>query len=455
VDIDVQNCNIASPEITKFTRGNKSYELSTTVTLTLNIATGKKVRIKSFSFYNRVSNSGYRHWKMYISGIEVGDSSLYYPATGSTGNNTVKSTGTVPVKNVVEDLTGSITVLLKLYDHDAAYPNGNAQGTFRMDDFVLNGYINDDGGISGSGYQYANKGGYRYGFNGQEKSDEIKGEGNSYTAKFWEYDPRLGRRWNVDPKPTSGISEYSAFQNNPIYGIDVLGDTTYRFNKKDGSYIGMFDLNVGGQIGSYGSMKTIEKGKNKQEVWEGTNFEFADPANDSKDIRDGVINKLVFVSNEEIKALLTEKGAFNYADKNNPWRFYQNSKGGQNFDYSYSIIPDKYSAQGVSDQPLKRPSPLLFLPEGDYTAHNHMNFGNYLWGASGYTLGFNFATLQIGAHINSVKNPGTNGYPRQWDSPDDQNSIKKGAFHALQFKYRTILEVRHQAQIQQQGGYRK
>ena len=82
VDIDVQNCNVALPEITKFTRGNKSYELSTTVTLTLNIATGKKVGIKSFSFYNRVSNSGYRHWKMYINGIEVGDNLLYYPATG-------------------------------------------------------------------------------------------------------------------------------------------------------------------------------------------------------------------------------------------------------------------------------------------------------------------------------------------------------------------------------------
>jgi hypothetical protein len=47
--------------------------------------------------------------------------------------------------------------------------------------------------------------GYRYGFNGQEKSDEIKGSGNSYTAEFWEYDPRLGRRWNMDPRPTTGV----------------------------------------------------------------------------------------------------------------------------------------------------------------------------------------------------------------------------------------------------------
>ena len=65
----------------------------------------------------------------------------------------------------------------------------------------------------------------RFGFNGQEKSDEIKGEGNSYTAAFWEYDPRVGRRWNLDPKPTVGISLYSAFTNNPILYSDPLGDT--------------------------------------------------------------------------------------------------------------------------------------------------------------------------------------------------------------------------------------
>ena len=68
---------------------------------------------------------------------------------------------------------------------------------------------------------------YRYGFNGQEKSDEIKGEGNSYTAEFWEYDPRVGRRWNLDPKPVIGISQYVTFNNNPILFSDPLGDTTH------------------------------------------------------------------------------------------------------------------------------------------------------------------------------------------------------------------------------------
>ncbi|MBW8688405.1 RHS repeat-associated core domain-containing protein [Chitinophaga rhizophila] len=65
-------------------------------------------------------------------------------------------------------------------------------------------------------------GGYRYGFNGQEKSTEV---GNSnYTAEFWEYDSRIGRRWNLDPKPIEGISSYSVMGNNPISNIDPDGD---------------------------------------------------------------------------------------------------------------------------------------------------------------------------------------------------------------------------------------
>ncbi|SHN29532.1 Metallopeptidase toxin 2 [Chitinophaga sp. CF418] len=74
-------------------------------------------------------------------------------------------------------------------------------------------------------------GGYRYGFNGQEKSEEINGEGNGYTAMFWEYDPRIGRRWNIDPviKPWQG--DYVTFSNDPINKVDPLGVDDY-FNSK-------------------------------------------------------------------------------------------------------------------------------------------------------------------------------------------------------------------------------
>ncbi len=65
---------------------------------------------------------------------------------------------------------------------------------------------------------------YRYGAaNGQEKSTEINND--SYTAKFWQYDSRLGRRWNIDPRPNVSISVYTAYAGNPVIGIDLLGDT--------------------------------------------------------------------------------------------------------------------------------------------------------------------------------------------------------------------------------------
>lgn len=70
-----------------------------------------------------------------------------------------------------------------------------------------------------------NAGAYRYGFNGQEKSTEIND--NSYTAEFWQYDPRIGRRWNVDPVIKPNESPYATFANSPIWLSDPNGkDTT-------------------------------------------------------------------------------------------------------------------------------------------------------------------------------------------------------------------------------------
>ena len=65
--------------------------------------------------------------------------------------------------------------------------------------------------------------GYRFSFNGQEKVDEISGSGNHNTALFWEYDTRLGRRWNIDPVVKQWMSSYHAFSNNPIAKIDPNG----------------------------------------------------------------------------------------------------------------------------------------------------------------------------------------------------------------------------------------
>jgi len=47
---------------------------------------------------------------------------------------------------------------------------------------------------------------------------------------YWEYDSRIARRWNLDPKPNASISQYSCFAGNPILYQDPKGDTI-RFPK--------------------------------------------------------------------------------------------------------------------------------------------------------------------------------------------------------------------------------
>jgi RHS repeat-associated protein len=71
---------------------------------------------------------------------------------------------------------------------------------------------------------FAVYGNYRYGFNGMEKDDEVKGSGNSYTTYFRQYDPRLGRWLSIDPKPDAWQSHYTSMDNNPLMYTDPNGD---------------------------------------------------------------------------------------------------------------------------------------------------------------------------------------------------------------------------------------
>ena len=62
--------------------------------------------------------------------------------------------------------------------------------------------------------QSSNVGGYRYAHNGQEKDAEIFD--GVLTAEFWEYDARIGRRWEVDPLTNPWQSPYDCFNDKFI-----------------------------------------------------------------------------------------------------------------------------------------------------------------------------------------------------------------------------------------------
>ena len=81
--------------------------------------------------------------------------------------------------------------------------------------------------LPGRKYQATTSSQYRYSINGQEKENELNE--NITTAEYWEYDSRIGRRWNVDPVQKEYESPYAVFGNNPIWNIDPDGSDTAKY----------------------------------------------------------------------------------------------------------------------------------------------------------------------------------------------------------------------------------
>jgi RHS repeat-associated protein len=91
-------------------------------------------------------------------------------------------------------------------------------------------------------------GSYRYGFNGKENDNEVKGEGNQQAYGMRVYDPRLGKFLSVDPLTPKypELTPYQFASNRPIDGVDLDGLKTYHYTllkKGDGkpvlTYLGV------------------------------------------------------------------------------------------------------------------------------------------------------------------------------------------------------------------------
>ncbi|TWF45401.1 RHS repeat-associated protein [Chitinophaga polysaccharea] len=82
-------------------------------------------------------------------------------------------------------------------------------------------YAGGNGGSGASG----GVGSYRYGFNGKENDNEVKGEGNQQDYGFRIYDPRLAKFLSVDPLSPKypELTPYQFASNRPIDGIDEDG----------------------------------------------------------------------------------------------------------------------------------------------------------------------------------------------------------------------------------------
>ncbi|PUZ26975.1 RHS repeat-associated core domain-containing protein [Chitinophaga costaii] len=72
---------------------------------------------------------------------------------------------------------------------------------------------------------------YRYGFNGKENDNEVKGDGNQMNYGMRIYDPRIGRFLSADPlmKNYPWYTPYQFAGNTPIQAIDLDGGEEKRY----------------------------------------------------------------------------------------------------------------------------------------------------------------------------------------------------------------------------------
>jgi RHS repeat-associated protein len=120
-----------------------------------------------------------------------------------------------------------------------------------------------------------NVGKYRYGFNGKENDNEVKGEGNQQDYGMRIYDPRLGRFLSVDPI-AKGFPYWTPYQfagDNPIRYIDLDGAEQYDPQSKPSGIVWLPVAKAPGivkqtrsiQIGNY-ELRGIE-GENGSVYW--------------------------------------------------------------------------------------------------------------------------------------------------------------------------------------------
>ena len=94
-------------------------------------------------------------------------------------------------------------------------------------------------GMMMPGREYSASSSYRYGFNGKENDNEVKGEGNQQDYGFRIYDPRIGRFLSADPIRSEypELTSYQFASNSPIAHVDLDGLEAWAVNPSTGQVL--------------------------------------------------------------------------------------------------------------------------------------------------------------------------------------------------------------------------
>jgi len=177
---------------------------------------------------------------------------------------------------------------------------------------------------------------YRFGFNGMEKDDQVKGRGNSYDFGARMYDSRIGRWLALDPLAQAypDLSAYAFVAGNPILAIDPDGRKIKVVERKGFLGIGRKTVEYNPGVGYTGSNEFTKQ------VFESLNYIYNNDADVNGIIQDVVNHKKV------IKVLETSKfGATEFNTNNN--KLYFNPKEAMRVSLNSSGLKGQFQSAAI------------------------------------------------------------------------------------------------------------
>jgi RHS repeat-associated protein len=266
---------------------------------------------------------------------------------------------------------------------------------------------------------------YRYGFNGMERDDELKGSGNSYDFGARIYDSRLGRWLSVDIIDNASIGGYTFASNSPITFIDPDGNDEFIFHK-DGStsyvkksfWYNLFHKHVVKVEQPNGSFitATMQDQKNDPIRYQGKLVE-----NPKKSANGGEAlkppTKAVMTNENDICDAISGKtnDKLNIIKPHTDVYSYDETTDGNLINWMETAELDWgfYSYENEAVYIIQDES-------GEYMAYNPQNFGNFTYGAFAQQLGLSERNIKTLGHLYNIKKH------KSLDSKDDQDAIERG-----------------------------